>query len=487
MENCRILANNQYRDNNTWVSGLNNNDLIIGPSGAGKTRNYVKPNIMQCNESMVITDTKGTLYGQVGPLLKENGYEVILIDYKNLANSYGYNPFDYIRYDTVNKRYNEQDILTISTNLIPADGTDEPFWELAARMYFSTLLAYCLEVYPKKEHNLDTVYQLFGQMIKGDFAQIISSHERLHPKSFAARQYKMFSANSKAERMHSSITGVLAEKLNTLVFPELIDVYTAEKRINFMELGEKKTAVFITVSDTDRSMDRLVALFYAQALNTLCNVADNNKDGRLSVPIRFYLDDFATNTVIDGFDNIISVIRSREIYVSIILQSISQLNALYGAAKAKTIINNCDNCLYLGGQDVETADFIAVKANKSINEILNMPLANAFLFTRGIGGIEVEKFNIKDHEKYTQLPEYTDFLKENNLELPQKDIISEEIEEVQETPKLVGPLMQELMSSVDDKEEPKVEKKLPFRDRRLLAQQQATTTVCSTTRRRKVV
>lgn len=468
MENYRILADNQYRDNNTWVSGLNNNDLIIGPSGAGKTRNYVKPNLMQCNESMVITDTKGTLHRQMGSLLKENGYKIILIDYKNLGNSYGYNPFDYIRYDTISKQYNEQDILTISTNIVTSTTPSDPFWELAARMYLTSLIAYCLETNSAKDHNLETVYNLFTYLISDQYRQMICTHEREHPKSFAVRQYKLFATNSKAEKMNSSILGILAEKINVLVLPELVNMYKAEKRLNFSEMTEKKTAVFITVSDTDRSMDQLVGLFYAQALNTLCNIADNKEEGRLTVPVRFYLDDFATNTVIDGFDNIISVIRSREIYVSIILQSISQLNALYGAAKAKTIINNCDNCLYLGGQDVETADFIAVKANKSINEVLNMPLGKAHLFTRGVGGLEVKKYDIKSHEKYCDLPEYR---KENPTKEPLAEVA--EIAELEEAEKLAGPFLQELQKYESNKSR----KKTSFRERRILAQKEFMKTV----------
>lgn len=131
-------------------------------------------------------------------------------------------------------------------------------------------------------------------------------------------------------------------------------MFSCPQRIDFRSLGREKTAVFLTISDTDRSMDGLVNLFYTQALQTLCNSADKDyPDHRLPVPVRFILDDFATNVRIPDFDKIISVIRSREIYVSIILQSISQLSALYGSGESTTIINNCDNCLYLGGQDVE--------------------------------------------------------------------------------------------------------------------------------------
>jgi len=150
--------------------------------------------------------------------------------------------------------------------------------------------------------------------------------------------------------------------------------------------------VFLNTSDTDRSSDKLVSLFFTQALHALCNHADNSPGNRLKIPVRFMLDDFASGTHIPDFDKIVSVIRSREISTSIILQSISQLEALYGHAKAKTILNNCDNLLYLGGQDVETAHYIGMKANKSATSILTMPLDDAWLFSRGQEPRQVQKF-----------------------------------------------------------------------------------------------
>lgn len=402
----RILAKKHLMSNDTWKTGLNNNDLIIGPSGAGKTRNYVKPNIMQCNESMIIADTKGSLITEVGPLLEENGYKLIHINFKNLAESYGYNPFDFVRYDKKRKKYVEQDILKISTSLVSETSQKEPFWELAARMYLTSMIAYVLECLPKSEHSLEYVFELFMEMNSGNFEKLFCELEEINPKSFAVKTYKMFKDNKKAEKMNESIRGILAEKLNGLMFSETIRIYNNKQRISFKDLGKEKTAVFLTISDTDRSMDRLIGLFYTQALQVLCDSADMDYEShRLPIPVRFILDDFATNAFIPDFDNIISVIRSREIYVSIILQSITQLAGLYGQDKATTIINNCDNCLYLGGQDIETAKFIGIKANKTTNTILNMPLSDVYLCTRGQEARKVEKYNICEHEKYNELPE----------------------------------------------------------------------------------
>lgn len=404
--NFRILADQKFMDNNTWNTGLNNNDVILGPSGSGKTRSYVKPNIMQCNESLIIADTKGSLLSEVGPVLEHHGYRIINIDLTDVASSYGYNPFDFIRYDKKRKRYNEQDIMTISACLIPIDSLKEPYWDYAARMYLESLISYVLECLPKKEHTLEYVLKLFNEMPNGNFERLMKELGMQDPESFAFERYKSFSGIKTAERMHESIRGIVSGKINSFSFPGAIKMYRNRKKIDFRQLGKEKTAVFLNISDMDRSMDKMANLFYTQALQVLCQSADKDyEDHRLPVPVRFILDDFAANVYIPDFDKIISVIRSREIYVSIILQSISQLNALYGDDRAKTILNNCDNCLYLGGQDVETAAYIGVKANKTSNTILNMPLGEAYLFTRGKEPQKVTKYDIKKHERYFELPE----------------------------------------------------------------------------------
>lgn len=407
MKNHRILAQDCYMSNDTWATGLNNNDLIIGPSGAGKTRGYVKPNIMQCNESMIIADTKGSLIDEVGPVLKANGYKVILMDFKDLHNAYGYNPLDYIRYDRRRKKYSEQDILTVAQALVPNTKLDrDPYWANAARMYLTSIIAYVMECLPKREHTLKFVTDLFAELNTRNYHKLLEELRQCNPDSYAVKTFDLFRDNGKSERTEGSIIAVLGERLNGLSLEGALKMYRAKKRIQFKDLGREKTAVFLTISDTDRSMDNLVGLFYTQAMHALCDSADRDyPDHRLPIPVRFILDDFATNAVIEDFHNLTSVIRSREIYVSIILQSITQLNAIYGQDKATTIINNCDNCLYLGGQDITTAKFMAEKANKTPFTILNMPLSDAYLFTRGSAPKKVKRFDIRSHPNYPLLPE----------------------------------------------------------------------------------
>ena len=394
-ETFRILAENQTVSNDTWKTGLNNNDLIIGPSGAGKTRGYVLPNIMQCNESIIVADSKNTLRDKTQKLLRENGYHVININISDLSDAScdGYNPLDYIHYDKKKGLYNEQDIMTVSACLVPCQDLREPFWECAARMFLACLIAYVLECLPEQEHHLGSVETLFFEMGNKYFHRMFNELGELNPQSFAYRRYKLAMTLAPADRTFSSVIGILAEKLSTLLTEDVKALFQKPRKIRFQDLGRRKSAVFIGVSDTDRSCDRLVTLFFAQALHELCMSADMDYPShRLPVPVRLILDDFAANGSIPDLDKIISVIRSREISVSIILQSLSQLEALYGDARCKTILNNCDTCLYLGGQDVDTARYISVKADKSIHSILNMPLDNAWLFQRGHMPRSVRKY-----------------------------------------------------------------------------------------------
>ena len=397
----RILAKNKLMCNNTWETGLNNNDILIGPTGAGKTRGYVIPNVLQCNESIIVADAKGCVKKEVEKVLKKNGYKIIDIDLTDCFASYGYNPFDFIRYDEKRECYIEQDIMTVAACLVSVESVKEPFWELAARQYLECLIGYVLECLPVEEHSLNSVVRLFLEMGTGIFQKLITELQELNPESFAVLRYRLFQASLKADKMYASIQGILAEKLSVYAFAGAKELFQKSKRINFADLGKEKTAVFVKVSDMDRSMDRLANLFYTQALQVLCNSADNDyADNRLKIPVRLMLDDFASNVYIPHFDKITSVIRSREVYVSIIIQSISQLESLYGSAKAQTILNNCDNMLYLGGQDVGTAQYVSKKANKPASNILNMPLDKVWIFTRGAEPQLVDKYNLIEYENF---------------------------------------------------------------------------------------
>lgn len=409
MENTyRILAENCLACNDTWQTGLNNNDLIIGPSGAGKTRGYVKPNVLQCSESMIITDTKGALYSEIGGVLEQEGYRVMELNFADCGKSpYGYNPLAYIRRDSQG-RYSEQDILTLAACIVPIETVRDPYWEMMARVCLESAVSYVLETLPAEEQNLSSVVRLAGEMGKsGKYGRLMEELAMIDPESFALSRYRMLkSVMTDADRTSACIHSFLASKLAPLSFDGARHIFTNTKKINIKELGRKKAAVFLTISDTDSALYRLASLFYTQALHTLCELADKRPEHRLKVPVRFYLDDFASNAVIPEFDRMVSVIRSREISVSVIIQSLSQLESIYGHAKAMTILNNCDSLLCLGvGRDMETARYISQQANKPVSAVLNTPLNDAWLLTRGQKAQQVEKYDLKRHRLYERLPE----------------------------------------------------------------------------------
>lgn len=395
----RILAQGCQADNDTWKTGRNNNDLIIGGSGSGKTRSYVLPNILTGDESLIIGDTKGNLRRQTEDVLKQKGFRILHLDFTDCFSSCGYNPFDFIRFDDKRGCHVEQDIMTVAACIVPVRGCSDPYWELAARFYLESFIAYILECLPEKEHSLDFAVRLLAEMGTGRFEKLMEELQEIHPESFAISRYSLYKNNVRAEKMHESIRGILAEKLSVFAFDGAKAMFHRKERIQFAGLGKEKTAVFLTVSDTDRSMDRLVDVFFTQAVHTLCRSADRDyEDSRLPVPVRLMLDDFAAGIHIPDFDKIISVIRSREISVSIILQGISQLESIYGHERAMTIINNCDHCLYLGGQDVETAQYISRRADKWLNTVLDMPLEKAWLFTRGEQPRQVKKYDMESQK-----------------------------------------------------------------------------------------
>ncbi|ACV23825.1 type IV secretion system component VirD4 [Slackia heliotrinireducens] len=410
----RILAQGETVSNDTRATHLNNNDLIVGPTGSGKTRYYVKPNLLQMTESIIVTDTKGSLLCEVGPALSAAGYRVINIDFTNEGSNCGYNPLDYVRYDKKTKRPNEQDIQKISAALTPFEDERQPFWDLAARNLLNCFIGCVVERLRPEERTLEYVMK----MLEGTSARehtydpqgrtelMLDENSKRYPNSYTARKWNSFRPTVGAPQMYASILGILSEKLDPYTTGAAIEMFSRKERIDFTSLGREKTAVFLTVSDTDRSMDRMVNLFYTQALQALCDYADRECPGfALPVPVRMYLDDFATNCVIPDFDNIISVIRSRNIAVSIVLQSITQLETMYSHAQATTILNGCDHLLYLGGQDVETAELIAKKAHRTLETILDMPLDHAWLFERGRRGKQVHRYELKEHPRYHSLVE----------------------------------------------------------------------------------
>ncbi len=394
-----ILAENQEYSLDCYETQLNNNVLVVGTSGAGKTRSIVTPNLLEATGSYIVSDPKGNLYNKYRAYLEAEGYVVKKLDFTNPEESDGYNFFEYIQ--------STQDIVSTAHMLIyegEKGNHVDPFWDQASQLLLQSLISYLRERKEPSEENLHNLLQLVNICCSGgdmDYKEsmmdtLMSDFEKCHKKSYAVNTYKKFRvAASKTLR---SILITVNAKLGCFDTPE-VKKMTAWDDIDLPSIGQKKTAVFVVVSDTDRSMDPLVNLFFTQAMNQLCRYADRYcEDNRLPVPVRFILDDFATNCKIGDFPRMIASIRSRGISTMLMIQAESQLASSYGDDWA-TIIGNCDTYVYLGGNDVKTAQAVAERADVSMKKILYMPIGTNWIFRRGHNPVNGKNFDLEMYLK----------------------------------------------------------------------------------------
>ncbi len=386
MEGRMILGQDQYYSMNDFETGLNNNVLVVGASGAGKTRSVVTPNLLEATGSYIVSDPKGNLYDKYAEHLRTKGYEVKKLDFTNPINSSHYNCFKYVR--------SIQDISKMANMLNYAKNDRghyrvDPFWDDASELLLSALISFVYESAMDEDRTLSCVQKICDLI---DFPTedevrtqttldvLMEELEKIDPDSYAVKQYKRVMAA--ANRTLRSIVITLNSKLASYDTPELRKMMAFDD-IDISSFGYKKTALFVIVSDTDRSLDGLANLFFTQSINELCYVADKKcTDNRLKIPVRFILDDFATNCRIGDFPRMIASIRSRGISTMLMIQSEGQLKKGYGE-DYMTIIANCDTYLYLGGNDIETAKVIAERCDVPLKKILNMPVGTNWLFRRG--------------------------------------------------------------------------------------------------------
>ena len=380
-ESNMILGKDRVYSLDTYSTKRNNNVLVVGASGAGKTRGIVSPNLMQATGSYIVSDPKGSLYCKYKKYLEERGYEVKKLDFTDPLNSVHYNFLSYIK--------EPKDIIKAAHMLAYEElTTQDPFWDHSASMLLSALIAYCIEGLNEYEQNFRSIEKLLQSARRGEFSsddrssldRLMDYHGKRYPDSWAVRQYRNVAVAP--ERTFNSILITLTSKLRNFGTEELVEMMSSDD-VNIASIGKKKTALFVVISDNDRSMDNLANLFFTQAMNELCRYADKEcKDFRLPVPVRFILDDFATNCRIDEFPRMIASIRSRGISAMLMIQAESQLIDSYGT-DGRTIIGNCDTYVYMGGTDVETAKAVAERCDVPVKKILNMPVGSNVIFRRG--------------------------------------------------------------------------------------------------------
>ena len=344
----------------------NLNTLVCGGSGAGKTRFYCKPNLMQANTSFVILDPKGEIVRDVGKLLEAKGYEIKVLDLISMEKSHCYNPFVYLRSDN--------DIQRLVTNLFKSttpkgSQSNDPFWDTAASMLLLALVFYLHYEAPEDEQNFAMIMEMLRAGAIEDEEEprpspldnLFSELEYENPDHIALKYYHSYHSGS--AKTLKSIQITLAARLEKFNLESLASL-TSTDELELETLGEKKTALFALIPDNDTSFNFLVSILYTQLFQQLFYSADHIHGGSLPIPVHFLMDEFANVSLPDDFDKILSVMRSRSVSVSIILQYLAQLKALF-EKQWESIVGNCDEFLYLGGNEQSTHKYVSELLGKS--------------------------------------------------------------------------------------------------------------------------
>ena len=407
----------------------NLNVLVVGGSGAGKTFSYCKPNIMQANSSFVCLDPKGEIVRDTGYLLEQKGYEVRVLDLINMDKSHCYNPFVYLK--------NDNDVQKLVTNLFKSTtpkgaSSNDPFWDTAAQMLLLSLIFYLMYEAPEDEQNFVMVMELLraGDVHEDDDSYVspldmlMNRLETKNPEHIAVKYYHDYHSGS--AKTLKSIQITLAARLEKFNLESLAKM-TMTDELDLPSLGEKKVALFALIPDNDTSFNFLVSILYTQIFQQLFYLADHKYGGSLPVHVHFVMDEFANVSLPDDFDKILSVMRSREVSVSIILQNLTQLKALF-EKQWESIVGNCDEFLYLGGNEQSTHKYVSEllgketidtntygkssgrSGNYSTNyqnsgrelltpdEVRMLDNKYALLFIRGERPVQDLKFNLFEHK-----------------------------------------------------------------------------------------
>ena len=434
----RLTMNSRPKDPKT---SRNKNVLVVGGSGSGKTRFFIKPNLIQCDSkdypvSFVVTDPKGSIVVECGNLLRRRGYRIKILNTINFKKSMHYNPFAYI--------HSEKDILKLVTALITntkGNGkSGDDFWEKAETLFYTALIGYIHYEAPVEEQNFATLIEFINasevreddEEFKNPVDLMFEALEKENPNHFAVRQYKKYKLA--AGKTAKSILISCGARMAPFDIQELRDL-TAYDELELDTLGDRKAALFIIISDTDDTFNFLVSMAYTQLFNLLCEKADDVYGGRLPVHVRCLLDEFANIGQIPKFEKLIATIRSREISACLVLQAQSQLKALY-KDNADTIIGNCDSAIFLGGKERTTLKELTESLGKetidtyntgesrgrevshslnyqklgkdlaSVDELSVLDGGKCILQLRGVRPFLSDKYDITKHPNYKYLSDY---------------------------------------------------------------------------------
>ncbi|KJS88080.1 VirD4-like conjugal transfer protein, CD1115 family [Peptococcaceae bacterium BICA1-8] len=374
----------------------NLNVLVVGGSGSGKTRFYAKPNVMQANTSFVVLDPKGEILRDTGNLLKAEGYEIKVLDLINMHLSHCYNPFAYLQDD--------KDVLKLVTNLIrnttpKGSNTNDPFWERSETALLEALILYLLYEAPPEEQNFPMVMEMIAaakvreddETYQSPLDELFERLEMREPEHLAVKQYNIFklAAGKTAKSILISL-GVRLEKFNLASIAGI----TTTDELKLPSIGERKTALFAVIPDNDSSFNFIVGMLYTQLFQSLMYLADYHHAGRLPIHVHFVMDEFSNVALPDEFDKLLSTMRSREISVSIILQNLTQLKALFKDTW-ESIVGNCDEFLYLGGNEQSTHKYVSELLGKETID------TNTYGLSKGRNGSYSTNYQLSGRELLT--------------------------------------------------------------------------------------
>ena len=385
---------------------LNNNIIVCGSSGCGKTMSVSEPRLLETvNSSLIITMSKQRLISKYTPLFRKRGYRIWELNFMNPeASNVSYDPLAYVK--------TSSDITFLATSIVKANPqkkntTADPYWDESAISLLSAEIAYILET--ENEPSLVDVLELHDSIQIEDNGGMITTSidykfeylESKKPKSFAISCWRSF--RKLPIKTASCVFGALNTTIDTVFSPEIRMMIEEEKKIDFEELASEKTILFVVTSAVNPTLNCFINIFYSHVFKELFEFGENCPYGKLPIPVHVLCDDFAVGSTIHNFPEYISIFREKQISVTLLLQSESQLQSLYGSNDATTIINNCDSYLYLGGMDIKTCRNISERLNVPLDEVLYMPLGQAVVFRRGQRPIITKRYNILEDKRYQEV------------------------------------------------------------------------------------